>query len=192
MSAWPGVDCPAQAGLAGQADRARQPGPGRAGPVACWPGAARHPGFACPVWDPATPGHATGARFGSGPPGRNGQSGRAGSCRAGRRRGRGPGVVRAAGRPGAAARRSLVRPHSVCGPAASVTRGPEFSAPQRGGRGRRPIAYEQQCISRPEVDDPMFIGGYTDQAGREVTAGRAGRPVGRPERSASCLVTWPL
>jgi hypothetical protein len=64
------------------------------------------------------------------------------------------------------------------------SRRPGSAVPQPGGRGRLPIGYEQQCISRPARDDPMSIGGYTDQVGGEVSPVRAGRPAGRPERGA--------
>lgn len=65
-------------------------------------------------------------------------------------------------------------------------------SPQRGGRSRPLIGYEQQCISRPRADDPMFIGGYPDRGWWRAGRGAGGRPAGGPERSVPCSVTWPL
>lgn len=48
-------------------------------------------------------------------------------------------------------------------------------SPQRGGRGRPLIGYEQQCISRPVPDDPMLIGGYIDQGWRRAGCGAGGK-----------------
>ena len=70
------------------------------------------------------------------------------------------------------------------------SRGGKVSAPRPGSGSRRPgvgpdhngegcgrplIGYEQQCISRPVPDDPMFIGGYTDQGRCRAGCGAGGK-----------------
>ena len=140
------VSHPGRRPVASREPPARAVGPGRPGR---WPRSAPGPGPAQSTARPGSGMDGAGRSLAS-PPGAS-------------HRGQPPGP--AAGRPAAGA-----SPPGA-GPPGAACRRPELPVPQRGGCGRLPIGYEQQCISRPVVDDPMFIGGYTDQGRRRGDRG---------------------